>query len=169
MGDTPQLLVTYGSGGVDVIRSRVGVFQAHQVPMELEVLSGKTKIAEAKTIKLSTENIAPSLLQVTPDMTTFSGPVVSGQGEMRTMQVSGPPPAYPMQAKAQHLSGTVVFAAVIGKDGHVVSLKPVGQQPSPLLTQAAKSAVERWIYRPFEINGLPFDVETQVTVNFGIN
>lgn len=165
--DTPQLLVTYGGGGIDVIRSEVGVFQAHQVPVELPVLQGKTKIAEAKTIKLSTVPFDPSLLQVTPDMTPFGGPIAVTRGEMNDLKLSGPPPIYPMEARVQHLSGTVVIGAVIGKDGHVSSLTPIGHANS-LLVRVSKDAVQQWIYRPFEINGVPCEVETEIKLGFNI-
>ncbi|GAC1423881.1 MAG: hypothetical protein NVSMB62_20540 [Acidobacteriaceae bacterium] len=160
--DKDQLVATYGPGGIDVIRSRLGVFQGHQVPMELEVLSGKTKVAEAKTIKLSTAGVDASLFQVTPEMTHFTGPVV-----VEPLKIGGPPPQYPMEAKARRVSGTVVFDAVIGKDGHVVSLNPVGQGNQSLV-KVSKDALLRWIYRPFEINGLSFEVTTQLKVNFAI-
>ena len=37
-----------------------------------------------------------------------------------------------------------------------------------LLIPAAIEAVKRWVYKPFLLNGEPVEVETRITVHFGL-
>jgi len=74
-------------------------------------------------------------------------------------------PSYPQTARATHISGTVVMAALIGKEGKIENLyvlKPVGAG----LDEAAYEAVKQWRYRPYLFQGQPVQVDTQITVNF---
>jgi periplasmic protein TonB len=76
-------------------------------------------------------------------------------------------PTYPPLAKAAGIQGTVVLRAVISKEGTIENLTV--QSGPPLLVKAALEAVAQWRYRPYLLNGDPFEVETQVTVNFVLN
>jgi protein TonB len=73
-------------------------------------------------------------------------------------------PTYPPIAKAARVQGTVILAAVIGKDGTIQNLHVVSGHP--LLQGAAMEAVKQWRYRPYILNGEPVEVDTQVIVNF---
>jgi TonB family protein len=55
-------------------------------------------------------------------------------------------PEYPEAAKRLKLGGTVKVIAVVGTDGKVKKVEPVGG--SPLLMQAAEIAVAQWKYVP---------------------
>ena len=55
-------------------------------------------------------------------------------------------PEYPDAAKRLRLGGTVKVIAVVGTDGKVKRVEPVGG--SPLLVQAAETAVAQWKYAP---------------------
>ena len=76
-------------------------------------------------------------------------------------------PVYPMAAKAARIQGPVVLRAVISKEGTIENLAVVSGHP--MLVRAALDAVSQWRYRPYLLNGDPFEVETQVTVNFVLN
>jgi hypothetical protein len=73
-------------------------------------------------------------------------------------------PGYPPAAKASGIQGDVKFEAVIGKDGRVVSLKPLSGDA--LLVEAARAAVMKWVYRPTSLAGEPVEVVTQIAVAF---
>jgi protein TonB len=73
-------------------------------------------------------------------------------------------PIYPPLARSARISGSVVVAALIGKDGSMVNVKALSGHP--LLVQAAVQAVSQWRYRPYVLNGETIEVETQITVNF---
>lgn len=55
-------------------------------------------------------------------------------------------PEYPEAAKRLRLGGTVKVIAIVGSDGKVKKVEPVGG--SPLLMQAAEIAVAQWKYTP---------------------
>ncbi len=75
-----------------------------------------------------------------------------------------PRPAYPAEAKAARIQGTVRLAVRIGRDGHVGDIALVGGHP--LLVPAAIAAVRQWQYSPTYLNGEPVEVSTAVDVNF---
>jgi TonB family protein len=75
------------------------------------------------------------------------------------------PPVYPQAAKDHHSEGTVVLRAIIGRDGHIRSLRPKSF-PDPDLVIAAIAAVRQWTYKPYLLNGEPTEVDTTITVNF---
>jgi TonB family protein len=76
-------------------------------------------------------------------------------------------PIYPAEAKANRVQGSVRFTVVIGKDGRVQSVTLVSGDP--VLAQAAKDAVQQWVYKPTLLNGDPVEVMTQVDVNFTLS
>src|SRR5215831_15961963 len=55
-------------------------------------------------------------------------------------------PQYPLAAKKMNLGGTVRIVASIAPDGNVKKVEAVGS--SPLLIQAAESAVSQWRFAP---------------------
>ena len=55
-------------------------------------------------------------------------------------------PEYPAAAKRMRLGGTVKVVAVVGTDGSVKKVEPVGG--SPILMQAAETAITQWKYAP---------------------
>ncbi len=74
-------------------------------------------------------------------------------------------PVYPPIAKQIGAQGPVVLRAVIGADGAVQSLRVVSSA-HPTLNDAALAAVAQWRFRPYLLNGVPVEVEAQITVNF---
>ena len=76
-------------------------------------------------------------------------------------------PIYPAEAKANRVQGSVRFTVIIGKDGRVQNLTLVSGDP--VLAQAAKDAVQQWVYKPTLLNGDPVEVMTQVDVNFTLS
>ncbi|MGP8268678.1 MAG: energy transducer TonB [Terracidiphilus sp.] len=76
-------------------------------------------------------------------------------------------PKYPLRAKLAFVQGTVVLQGTIGKDGHMANLHAVSGPGS--LRNAALKAVEQWIYKPYELNGQPAEVQTTVNVVFTLS
>ena len=73
-------------------------------------------------------------------------------------------PVYPSQARQMHVEGPVVLRAVIGEDGNVRDIAVV--KGDPMLAQAAKEAVKRWHYKPYELNHKPVAISTDITIDF---
>jgi protein TonB len=63
-----------------------------------------------------------------------------------------------------HLQGAVQLSAMIDKEGKIVNLKVL--KGDAVLARAAMDAVRQWRYKPYYLDGVPVDIETQITVNF---
>ena len=88
------------------------------------------------------------------------------QGVLQGNAISQPKPLYPAIAKSARISGSVILAATISKNGTIENLRLVSGHP--MLVPAAMDAVKQWRYRPYLLNGDPVEVETSITVNFTI-
>ena len=66
-----------------------------------------------------------------------------------------------MQLRKQ---GAVELLAHVSKDGDINAVQVLGGDA--MLARAAVTAVRQWKYRPYLLNGLPVEIETQITVNF---
>lgn len=78
--------------------------------------------------------------------------------------LSSPAPAYPVQASAAAVQGEVVVEAIVGRDGDIIDTRVVS---GPLLLrEAALQAVQRWHYRPFEVDGRPVEIATTARFDF---
>jgi len=86
------------------------------------------------------------------------------QGVMAGNIVSSPKPAYPAIAQQARIQGTVILSATISKTGSIENLTVVSGPA--LLAPAAIEAVRQWRYRPYLLNGMPVEVQTQVNVTF---
>jgi TonB family protein len=74
------------------------------------------------------------------------------------------PPVYPPQALVTRTQGEVVLEAVISEDGTVEDLRAV--KGPEILANAALRAVKQWRYKPYELNGKPVRIATNITVHF---
>ncbi len=81
--------------------------------------------------------------------------------------MSSPTPAYPPAATAAGVQGEVIVEAVVGRDGGVVETRVVSGPPS--LRAAALDAVQRWHYRPYEVDGKPVEVATTAVLEFRLD
>jgi len=73
-------------------------------------------------------------------------------------------PSYPMQARAQHIAGSVSLEVTIAEDGTIRNVKDISG--SPVLAAAARSALQSWRYSPFLLNGKPVAIQKQITFIF---
>ncbi len=73
-------------------------------------------------------------------------------------------PSYPPEAMEARIQGSVTLLIHIGKDGRVTDVRAV--QGATVLTRAAISAVRRWVYVPYMLNGHAVESDTTVVVNF---
>jgi hypothetical protein len=81
----------------------------------------------------------------------------SVQDSMLIEKVSGGDPP-------QGETGAVQLTVVVGKDGSVIDVSPLGGPQS--LIDSAIAAVRGWRYRPTLLNGRPVEIQTSVEVSF---
>jgi TonB family protein len=73
-------------------------------------------------------------------------------------------PEYPATARQFRVTGVVVAEFTIGTDGKVESVdSATGNQ---LLTGAVKTALRKWVFTPFEMDGKPIRVRSTMTFTF---
>jgi TonB family protein len=77
-------------------------------------------------------------------------------------------PIYPVAAKEARIGGKLRMAIIITANGDVSSAKLISGYPMPALVQSATNALKQWKYKPFEQNGKPVAVTTQVDVIFPV-
>ncbi|HEY0564767.1 MAG TPA: energy transducer TonB, partial [Terriglobales bacterium] len=75
-------------------------------------------------------------------------------------------PRYPAGANFNARSSSVHLAAVVGRDGHVISVR--GESGAPSLVSAAQDAVRQWLYEPFTVDGKPVEAKVQIVINFHV-
>jgi TonB family protein len=76
-------------------------------------------------------------------------------------------PVYPLEAKHDHIQGTVRLRAVINKTGDVVDLEVI-DGPIELVVSAV-NAVRKWKYRPYLLKGEPVEVQSVIVVNYQLH
>ena len=159
--------LTYNLGGETVIRNGMGTFLGQQVTTLLALLEGEVTIATAKVVELATYQPQPDEFQPAVDMRIsnrehIEGAVIAGKILTKTQ------PVYPVSARQRLIGGTVVLHAIIGRDGHVHSLRPLSSD-DPDLAISAIEAVRHWSYQPYLMNGQTTEVDTTITVYFNLN
>lgn len=88
------------------------------------------------------------------------------QGVTKGMIISKIEPPYPKLALSARVTGVVLLKAIISKEGTITELQVVSGHP--ILVPAAIEAVKQWRYRPYLLNGVPVEVETNIAVTFQI-
>jgi TonB family protein len=86
------------------------------------------------------------------------------QGVSQSLLQKKVQPKYPDEARKTRIQGSVIFLAHISTDGNIKNLYLLSGHP--LLAPAALDAVSQWTYRPYLLQGIPVEVETQITINF---
>ena len=130
--------------------------------------------AARPTIRVPSAPAIPSEPATAPEPTPAPEPQTSdapmrariSSGVMAGNILTKVSPIYPPDAKAAHISGSVVLHAIIGKDGVVEKLDLVSG-PSELVG-SAMDAVRQWTYKPYLLNGQPTEVETTITINYNL-
>jgi TonB family protein len=74
-------------------------------------------------------------------------------------------PIYPAWLVEAGTSGTVVIKGLVRTDGSVGDMQPAADA-NPDLANAAMQAIRLWEFSPARLNGVPMEVQIEVTVTF---
>jgi len=102
--------------------------------------------------------------QPSPAIQQFREPVAVSEETARALLTHPVNPAYPPEALAQKLHGTVVLQVTVARDGSVEDVKMV--RGYFLLAQAAIAAVKQWRFDPYTLKGQAAAIQTTITINF---
>lgn len=94
------------------------------------------------------------------------GPIRISSGVMQGQLDAPILPVYPAIARATHMQGTVIVAAIVSRTGAIEKLQVISGPM--MLRQAALDAIRRAHYRPFKLNGEPVEVDTTISVVFAL-
>lgn len=122
-----------------------------QLPSPLQV---------AATNESGISSLAVPLTHSQPTLVTVN----ISQGVSQGLLIKRVQPKYPPNARAMHLQGSVQLEATINKEGNIVDLRVL--KGDLVLAQAAMDAVRQWRYKPYYLDRVPVDIQTQITVNF---
>lgn len=78
-------------------------------------------------------------------------------------------PVYPASLRARGIEATVLFGAIVSKDGVPGSLKVLRHPGPEEFVAAAMEAVGQWRYRSKLLKGQPIEVLTTIPVEFRIS
>jgi TonB family protein len=122
------------------------------------------KALDAKRLKKQNEVPAGAPSPPPPTRLGVTGTLRIGGEVMKANLINRVDPHYPPLARAAGISGTVLFAVDIGRDGSVENLRLISGHP--LLVSAAREAVAQYVYKPTLLNGQAVEVNTTVEVLF---
>ncbi|MGB8988856.1 MAG: TonB family protein [Candidatus Sulfotelmatobacter sp.] len=132
--------------------------------------SGKSSLTEApvpsiNAIASTSGGTLPNLLG---NPNSSPAPVLQtlnvSQGVSQGLAIKKTPPSYPANALRMGIEGSVQLMATISKKGDISAVKVLSGDPN--LARAATDAVKQWKYKPYLLDGVPVEIQTQVTVNF---
>jgi TonB family protein len=162
-----DLRLLYNLGSELTTRNNQGKFRERYVSLDQVTTVNSVTAVTAHIEELRTATMAESEF-VPPDVEKIDMTTVKvGAGVMAGMILTKLNPIYPVRARQNRISGRVVIAVKIGRDGRIHSMKLVSA-PDADLAIAALTAVRQWIYKPYLLNGEPVEVDTMITVNFDI-
>lgn len=96
-----------------------------------------------------------------PRTIRVSGMVMVGLVQDRAL------PEYPDQALRTGVEGDVIFKIVVDETGRIALSEPV--EGDSLLVAASVDALRDFRFRPYQLNGTPMRVETQIGFHFGLS
>jgi periplasmic protein TonB len=145
--DVPRIVVKSTSAKQPSARTE----EAMQLPNPLAVgVSNENGLSSLADVSLRSQ---PSLARMN-----------ISQGVSQGLLIKRVQPRYPQNALSMRLQGAVQLDATIDKEGKIVNLKVL--KGDALLAHAATDAVRQWRYKPYYLDGVPVDIQTQITVNF---
>ncbi len=165
-GDTLRAFYTLGEHVI--LRNASGRFGTRTVATSVTITDGSRDVASAQITMMRAEHPAPADFTAVGGLDPISSePVTVDEKVLVNGEVDERlPPTEPVAALKRSASGTVVLKALIGRDGHVRSLRVVST-PDVDLAIAALDAARGWIYKPYLVSGKPVEVETELNVRFG--
>ncbi len=104
--------------------------------------------------------------QVADALPSPSSPVRVSQDIASALVVQKSPLKYPDAARAAGIEGTVVLRIIVSDSGTVKEVTVISGDP--VLAQPTADSVKQWKYRPYSVNKVPVEMETELSINFHI-
>jgi TonB family protein len=164
--DLPLLRLSVGQGNFfTTLFNDIVAFQGIYISRRMEV-----RVASQLALRIHIETLEPWVPEGVGTFTPLPGALyvpahVFATGSLTAGRITTKiDPVYPIQAKENHIQGVVILHAVINREGKISDLQPIiGPRE---LVAASMQAVRGWKYKPYLLDGVPTDVETEINVVF---
>lgn len=138
----------------------IPVVRGESAPLLLVMQAGKvTETVNVSAVGTPAPEVAPSS-NAEPKRISVGGNVQS------VKLIDKVRPVYPPECRAAGIQGSVLFRAVISREGTILDLKTINEIVDRRLVDAATQAVKQWKYQPTLLNGNPVEIVTEIDVNF---
>lgn len=117
-------------------------------------------------VPIETDAITVDPRPVVPDAASAtssgsSAPLVASVEYIRTE-----PPVYPKESQRRHESGTVLLRVLVDATGRPAQVQIERSSGFERLDAAARSAVEKFLFRPYEVNGVAQPAQVLIPIGF---
>ncbi len=102
--------------------------------------------------------------QATPADKLARHTLAAPEAESRILQRVSP--EYPMAARQGRMEGPVTVHVIVSREGRIEKMTPL--RGNPFLLVAAMDAIGKWRYKPYMVNGVRVEFETDVTLKFSL-
>ena len=147
-----------------IVKPTVGIVTpvADDLAPEQTIMTQQEIAASISPVGLGSGSGRDSLVIASTDDLPSDGEFVYYEDE--PVPVTAPQPTYPDFARDAGITGKVVLHVLVGKDGRVKNMKV--RQSVTGLDDAAKQAVQKWVFKPALSNNKPVAVWVEVPVVF---
>jgi TonB family protein len=163
--DTARLRFGLFDGSIGATFNKMAIFEGRYIAKEVELTDDARTLLRIhiQTLRSMPASEAAAMMPPATAKSADLKNVSVASGIMTGNKLRGAEVRYPQEAKQNHIEGKVVLKAMIGTDGRIHQLRVVSS-PDPTLSISSLAAVERWVYKPYTLNGAPVNVETTINV-----
>jgi periplasmic protein TonB len=116
-------------------------------------------------VVVDTEIVATNAITTTPmsdaPVSTTSPPMVESVEYVRAA-----PPVYPRESQRRHEHGTVVLRVLVDAEGRPAQIQVERSSGFERLDNAARDAVAKFLFRPYEVNGIKQSAQVLIPIGF---
>jgi len=115
-------------------------------------------------LSIETESITlpePTTTAIAPNPTSVAPPMVDSVEYVRA-----PPPVYPRESQRKREHGTVVLRVLVDALGRPAQIQIERSSGHERLDTAARDAVAKFLFRPYEVNGIAKPAQVLIPIGF---
>lgn len=116
-------------------------------------------------VVIETEIVAVNAITTTP-MSEAPASVSTPPMVESVEYVRAAPPVYPKESQRRHEHGTVVLRVLVDAEGRPAQIQVERSSGFERLDNAARDAVAKFLFRPYEVNGIKQSAQVLIPIGF---